>query len=291
MRGMKLSLAVLAVAAWTGVGIARGQMDAQLGAPAPLPMAGASGPHGIVAITKPSQSVTLSFAKPGLVAKVLVHKGDQVAAGQVVAQEDDTEEQAAYDVAEGEAEDTTRVQAQEAIRDEKQKAYQRKLQSGVANQTELDEAELDFEVGKANVALSKFEQTQSVRKAKQALAALEKTKLRAPISGVVEDTMIHEGETADASNAKVMKVVNIDPLWVDVPVPFQTARGLRKDDAAKVTFSDGTVREGKVINVHEVADPGSNTLTVTVEVANSQRTPAGEQVQVAFPGAKVAARE
>ncbi|HVS73006.1 MAG TPA: efflux RND transporter periplasmic adaptor subunit [Phycisphaerae bacterium] len=288
MHRMRVSLAVLAMAASAALGAAGGGAWAQV-AP-PLPMTGATGPHGIVAITKPSQSVTLSFPKPGLVSKVLVEKGDKVTAGQVVAQQDDSEEQAAYDVAEGEATDTTRVQAQEEIRDQKKATYDRKVASGVANQQELEEARLDWQVGIANVTLSQFEQKQSVRKAEQAKAALEKTRLKTPISGVVEDTMIHSGETADASNAKVMRIVNVDPLWVDVPVPFQTARGLRKDDAAKVTFSDGTAREGKVINIHEVADPGSNTLAVTVEVANPQRMPAGEHVEVAFPGSKVASR-
>jgi RND family efflux transporter MFP subunit len=250
----------------------------------------AAGVAGVVAITKPSQDVTLAFARPGLVTKVLVKKGDWVKAGDVVAQQDDTEEQAAYEVAKGEADDTTRVYAQEKIRDQKQKSYERKQQSGVANQTELDEARLDYEVGVANVTLSNFEHLQAGRKAAQAKAALEKTRLRTPISGFVEDTMIREGETADAQNMKVLRIVNINPLWIDVPVPFKDVRGLHKDADATVKFSDGSTRTGKIINIHAVADPGSDTLYVTVEVPNSQLTPAGEHVEVLFPaGGKVAA--
>jgi RND family efflux transporter MFP subunit len=253
---------------------------------APIP----TGANGVVSVTKPSQDVTVAFARPGLVAKLLVKKGDSVKAGDIVAQQDDTEEQAAYDVAKSEADDNTRVVAQEKIRDQKKSAYERKLASGVANQTELDEARLDWEVGVANVTLSNFEHLQAGKKAKQALAALEKTKLRTPISGFVEDTMIHEGETADSQNMKVLRVVNINPLWIDVPVPFKDVRPLHKDGEAKVRFSDGSTRSGKITNIHFVADPGSETLYVTVEVPNPQLTPAGEHVEVQFPSAgKVAA--
>ncbi len=247
---------------------------------------------GLATISKPSQDVTLSFSRPGIVAKVLVLKGDKVNAGDLVAEQDSTEEQAAYEVAEGEAEDTTRVGAQETIAAQKQIAYKRKMESGVANATELDEAKLDWSVGEANVKLSKFEQAQAGLKAKQAKAVLDKTKLRTPISGIVEDTMIHAGEASDAQNMKVLRVVNINPLWIDVPVPFKNVRGLQNDGRATVKFSDATTREGKIINIHSVADPGSETLYVTVEVPNPALRPAGEHVEVTFPtGGKVASAD
>jgi hypothetical protein len=62
-------------------------------------------------------------------------------------------------------------------------------------------------------------------------------------------------------------------------------RTLRKDGPASVKFSDDSVRTGKIINIHTIADPGSETLYVTVEVPNPQLTPAGEHVQVSFPAA------
>lgn len=238
---------------------------------------------GVVAISKPSQDITLAFSRPGLVSKLLVEKGQTVKAGDLVAEQDNTEEAAAYEVAKGEADDTTRVGAQETIAAQKKVALQRKVDSGVANATEIDEATLDWRVGEANVKLSKFEQAQAGLKAKQAQAALDKTQLHTPISGIVEDTMIHPGEAADSQNMKVMHVVNINPLWIDVPVPFKNVSALRKDAAATVKFSDDTTRAGKIINIHSVADPGSETLYVTVEVPNPELRPAGEHVEVTFP--------
>ena len=143
---------------------------------------------------------------------------------------------------------------------------------------------LDVEVGKANVRLSDFEHTQDGRKAAQAKATLEKTRLKTPVAGIVEQTMVKAGESVDAQNMKVMRIVAIDPLWIEVPVTFSLARTLKDNDAATITFSNKEVRTGKVTHVASVADAGSDTLLVRVEVGNAAKTPAGERVTVAFNG-------
>src|SRR4051812_47024253 len=74
----------------------------------------------IQGITKPSQDVTISFTRPGRVAELLVKEGDTVKSNQLVAKQDATEEQAAYDLAEAQAKDTTRTLAQVKVRDQKE---------------------------------------------------------------------------------------------------------------------------------------------------------------------------
>jgi len=252
----------------------------------------------VEAVTKPSQDVTLSFAHPqngsssGRVAEVLVKEGDTVTAGQLVAKEDDTEEQAGLDVAMAQANDNTRTEAQEKVEAQKEKVYENKKNNPAVNQSEKDEALVDVEVAKANVRLSQFEHVQDGRKAAQAKATFEKTRLKTPISGIVEQTMVKAGENVDNQNMKVMRIVNIDPLWIEVPVPFAVARDLKLDSPAGVIFSNKEKREGKVIHVATVADSASDSLLVRVEVENKAKTPAGERVTVSFPGAaKVAASQ
>jgi RND family efflux transporter MFP subunit len=245
----------------------------------------------IEAVTKPSQDVVLSFTHPGRVAELLVKEGDTVKAGQIVAKQDDTEEQAALDVAQAQADDNTRYEAQEKVQAQKQKAYENKKSSRAASQSEIDEALLDVEVAKANVRLSNFEHVQDGRKALQARATLEKTRLKTPIAGIVEQTMVKAGESVDTQSMKVMRIVNIDPLWIEVPVPFSLARTLKNDSSASIVFSNKEKREGKVIHVATVADSASDTLLVRVEVKNDAKTPAGERVSVSFPHAAVAANQ
>jgi len=246
----------------------------------------------IEAVTKPSQDVILSFTHPGRVAELLVKEGDLVKAGQIVAKQDDTEEQAALDVAQAQADDNTRYEAQEKVEAQKEKVYENKKNSRSASQMEIDEAQLDVEVGKANVRLSNFEHVQDGRKALQAKATLEKTRLKTPIAGRVEQTMVKAGESVDTQSMKVMRIVNIDPLWIEVPVPFSLARDLKNNSPASIIFSNKEKREGKVIHVATVADSASDTLLVRVEVQNDAHTPAGERVSVSFPNAaKVALKQ
>ena len=82
--------------------------------------------------------------------------------------------------------------------------------------------------------------------------------------------------------APVIRVVQNDPLWIDVPVPLSLARELKVGSRVKILFSEtgATSAEGKVIYAASVADAASDTRRVRVEVPNSQRRIAGERVLV-----------
>ena len=66
------------------------------------------------AITRPSNDVTLSFLRPGRVAKVLVREGDDVKVGQELVRLDNEPELAQLEQLKAQAEDDTRVRAAEA---------------------------------------------------------------------------------------------------------------------------------------------------------------------------------
>jgi hypothetical protein len=98
--------------------------------------------------------------------------------------------------------------------------------------------------------------------------------------------MIDAGESVDAQSKGVMRIVNTDPLWVDVPVPLIQARSLWLGELAVIKFGLGKTesREGLVIHIASVADPASETLWVRIEVPNQSHRPSGESVRVFFRG-------
>ncbi len=243
------------------------------------------------AFTKPSQEITISFNHPGRITKLMVKEGDLVKAGQQVAQLDDSEEQAALAVAKAQAEDDTRTEAQLEVEAHKKQVYENKKNAG-GGAGEVAEALLDWKVGSANVKLSRFEHDQDARKAKQNEAALEKTRLYTSIDGRVEEILKKAGENVEGQEMKVMRIVNIDPLWADVAVPQDLASSLKQNDPCTVKFANGETRTGKIVLIKSVGDAASGTLPIRVEVPNSAKTPAGGQVTVSFtPGNKVAAGE
>jgi RND family efflux transporter MFP subunit len=244
---------------------------------------------GIDAITKGSQDVTLSFDRPGRIVELPVKEGDTVKAGQLVAREDDSEEEAALSLAKITAEDMTTIKAEQAVLEQKRVDYDNLSRSHAGSTYEKDQARLEVTVEEAKVTLQKFQQTQNEFKYQQAKAATDKTKLFSPIDGVVQETKLQVGESVDVQNMKVVRIVKLDPLWIDVAVPFAQAEQLKLQDPAQVTLSDKEVRVGHVIYVAAVADSASDTLLVRVELPNPDQRKAGERVTVTLPqGGRVA---
>jgi len=255
----------------------------------------------IEAFTKPSRDATLSFIRPGRVIEVLVKEGDAVKAGQELIRLDDEAEVAQLEQLKAQAEDDTRVRAAEAKLaqmkvDLKQKEWA--FDKGAATKMEVDHAELEVTISELSLELVKFQQKQDQRKYNEARIQHARMRLKSPIDGIIErpvpgpgsvltQGLVEEGESVDALEP-VIRVVKIDPLWVDAPVPLGRARRLKRGGKAVVEFeADGAGRpllvNARIAHIVAVADAASGTLTVRVEAPNRARRPAGERVYVSFP--------
>jgi multidrug efflux pump subunit AcrA (membrane-fusion protein) len=147
----------------------------------------------------------------------------------------------------------------------------------------LEEAQLSAELADFDLAAARLQHDLDVGKYEQAALDLQRMRLVSPADGVVEEVLAKAGESVDAL-APVLRLVNVDPLWIDAPVPLDVARGLAAGSKAMVTLPG---REkpavGKVIHVSRVADSASKTLEVRIELPNPDARFAGEHVTVTFP--------
>ena len=251
----------------------------------------------IEAITRPSKDNTLSFIRAGTVKEVPVKEGHAVQAGKtVLIQLDDQAERLQVEQLKAEAEQTVRVRAARAQLDQK-KVDLRKIEWAyehkAATRMEVEHAKLEVLIAQLSLELAEFEKQQAQRKHSEAEARLEQMCLISPIDGRVETIHVREGESVDALG-KAVRVVQIDPLWVDVPVPLERARRLQAERRstkaglqAAVTYKDQPSKavNGRVIWIATVADAASDTLTVRVEVPNPGKRPAGDRVRVSFEAA------
>jgi membrane fusion protein, multidrug efflux system len=250
-------------------------------------------PKGYPAVTKPSMDVITSFEHPGKVAEMLVDVGDEVKKGQLLARQDDSEEQAALAIDKSKAEDETTIEAQKKVAAEKQTAYERSIDAGKGvGPLELADAKLQAEVEQARVDLANVQHKQDQLKYDQTRMSVEKMKLFSPIDGVVAQRLLEEGETADGSNMKSLRIVQLDPLRIDVSVPILEARKLKEGSNAEVAFAD-KARTGKIVRLFPVGDASSGTILVRVEVPNPEKLTSGEKVFVNFnsEAAGVAAKQ
>lgn len=239
----------------------------------------------IGAITNPSADVTLSFVQPGLVAQAHVKQGDIVEAGQLLVQQDDGIERAQLAHIEAQSTNTSQIQASEASLAQKKVDLQ-KLEKAAARdaatELEVEHAKLEVRMAELSLEIAKLQHKQDQLKCEEARIRVEHMQLRSPIAGTVEKLDVEPGESVNAL-ADVVRVVQIDPLWIDVPVPLTTGRTLRMGRKASVEFPDsGGNSEGRIIFVAAVADAASSTIQVRVEVPNPIKRPAGEHVRVSF---------
>jgi len=247
---------------------------------------------GIEAITRPSEDITMSFVRLGRIAEMKVKKGDVVKVGQLLAAQDQKVEQAEIEQLKAQADDMIRVDAQLAQLAQKKVdllKLEEALKRKVATKWEVEHARLDVTIAELSVKLARFEQVQAKRKHEQAKLQIERMKLTSPIDGTVEEVHMSVGESADARD-KVLRLVKIDPLWIDVPVPRKQADRLVRGQPAQVEFRrpDGAAAapaplRGKVVHIAAVGDAASGTTTVRIEAPNPTKRRAGEHVRVFFP--------
>lgn len=246
----------------------------------------------VEAITKPSKDATLSFVRPGLIKEILVKQGDTVRPGQALAQLDDSAEQAELASLKAQADDLVRVHAAEAQLAQKKvdlTKYERAAKTKAATDLEVEHAKLEVVIAELSLLLAKFQRAQDGRKYAQAKMRVLRMRLLSPLAGKVEHVLYEKGESVNALE-EVVRVVNIDPLWIDAPVPLPQARPLKVGQKLNVTFSHGRTLLGRIINIASVADAASSTLRVRVEVPNRSARPAGERVKISLSTPPTAAK-
>jgi len=242
---------------------------------------------GIRAVTNPSADITLSYVQSGRIAKVYFKEGEWVKAGQVLVQQDDSVEQIQLAQLQAASEDTTQIQASEASLAQKRVdliKLEKAAASNAATELEVEYAKLNVKMAELSLQLAQFEHEQAKRKYNELKVQIEKMSLKSPIDGRIENIHLETGESINAL-ADVVRVVQIDPLWIDVPVPLIKATTLSYGKTAQVGFPNPNRAslEGRIIYIAAVADAASNTLRVRIEVPNKSNRPAGEHVEIFFP--------
>ena len=244
---------------------------------------------GIETFTKPSADVTLSFVQAGRIAKISFREGDLVKVGDVLVQQDDSVERVRLEQLEAESKDKTQILASEAkLALSRVDLEEREKIPNVVTSLELEYARLNFKIAELNLRLAIFQNEQAQRKYEEAKLQIDRMNLKSPIDGRIESIEgVEEIETGESVNAleDVIRVVRIDPLWIDVPVPLDQTANLRNGHKAIVEFpAPGKMSiEGTIIYIAAVANAGSDTLRVRIQVPNKTNRPAGEHVTVTFP--------
>lgn len=207
----------------------------------------------------PQKDTQIRTETGGSVSEVLVQKGTDIEAGQVLARIDPAQRNAELERARAEVTRTER-DVQNA---------QQLLDRGVATRDRLVGAESAAAAARAGLAA-----------AEEALGNLEIT---APIGGRLEAFDLEAGEFVGAGTP-VGRIVDLDPLTVQVQVPQQAISALEIGMKAEVRFITGQTRAGEISFLGTSANAQTRTFEAEVVVANpGGEIPAGLSASVRVP--------
>jgi RND family efflux transporter MFP subunit len=192
--------------------------------------------------------ITVAAEESGRVLEFTARKGDRVQQGQAIAKLEDDFLTAQV----GEAQAAAQLAREEWER-------QRQLWEEDSVGTELMYLQRKYQ---SEIAAARLAQLQS---------RLERTVIRAPVTGVFDDNFLETGEMA-VPGAPVVRVVSTDRVKVIAGVPERYARSVQRRDSALVTFDIFPGREfvGRVNFVGTSVDPGSRTFPIEILLDNPE---------------------
>jgi len=238
--------------------------------------------------TKPSEQRDVTFNGPGVVSDEPVKEGDLVKAGDLLAVQDTTVEDATEKAAEVDANSDLQIEAANADHDAKVVEMKRKEEmrrENVVGQSELDVAKVDEVIAAIRIRLAQQEKEKAMAEALEEQAKIKLKRLVSPVSGVVAKINTHVGEAASADASKpIMTIIQNDPLYVEVDLPTMIVKNIRAHQMIEVRYvGDEKWTAAEAIFVAPEADARSDRQKIRLQLPNPEGRHSGLQVQVKAP--------
>ena len=232
---------------------------------------------------KPATEASILARVPGYVRSWSVDMGDQVVAGQVLAELDTPELQRESARAEAQlalAEAGKHLAATTAHR------WEELLQARTASKQETDEKLADLQLKSAAVDAARAEVQRLQQIGKFAT-------ITAPFAGTITARRLDVGQLVEAGGSKeLFRLSETKRLRLFVRIPQAYARSVKTGQEAEIVLPElhGQRFKARIVRTAGSIDPGSRTLLTELEVDNTGgELLAGSYAQVLLPGAQAEA--
>ncbi|MFO0912831.1 MAG: efflux RND transporter periplasmic adaptor subunit [Pirellulales bacterium] len=223
--------------------------------------------------TEPLQTIEVAASEVGIVTKLLVKEGQQVAAGDMLAELDNEVLEATLEVARVRADAQGATDAATAERDLRRyslEQLEKLLDKGHATAGELARARADFTVAEARVRIAQEEQKLALLECRRIQSQIERRRIRSPISGLVAEVHREAGESFLGGDPRILTLVNVAQLRVRFQVSAQQALTLTPGQAITLHLPDIDLNvEATVERVSPMMDAKSGTVEVTMLIDNT----------------------
>lgn len=260
---------------------------------------------GTKGVSRPSQDAIMGFSLPTSVnattVKAILTRSGDVKKGDVLIKGDDAEEQVVMKLQQERVAKPLNIDRAKAAMDLSEVEYTRvrdAFSRGGSGTQEVDRARLQAEVSRIDWELAVSNDKQEKLQLDRLLERIKGYSIVAPFEGTIDLVNADIGQVV-GGNEKIVRVVDVDPLWVDIPEPTDRPHTWSLSEGAKAwamanVAGEARVVECKVIEVAPTADPASRTRRIRVEVPNPPTTNgrirllAGEALWVRFSQPDVA---
>jgi multidrug efflux system membrane fusion protein len=211
--------------------------------------------------TEADKKMMVTARADGTISELRVKRGSVVKEGDVIA------------VLSDEARESRVLQAKAMLMQRKTElaARMKLVEQGMLPKLEAVNLETQFKAAEAGLAAAEAERERSV--------------IRAPWSGIVNDVPVEVGQAVlSFSGKEVAQIVSIDPVLAIVEVAERRLHGLNLGDAAEVRLVTGHAARGKIRFISKTASAATRTYRVEVEIPNADGyIPDGITTEVTIP--------
>jgi RND family efflux transporter MFP subunit len=265
------------------VGMLAAAAASQIGAGA----APASTSDTLECLIEPRVVAKLASPVQGVVAEVLVDRGDLIRRGDPVARLDSAVEAAAVEVARIQAANEFGIESKrhrsELLKRKRDRA-QTLQRVNVVAESALDEAATEARIAELEAHEAELSLSLARAELKRSEENLKRRTINSPIDGIVTERSLSAGEFA-YEQAPIMTVAEIDPLHVEVYAPLDYYHRVKPGMRAEVRPEEpiGGSYTGIVTTVDRVFDAGSGTFGIRLDLPNPDHAlPAGLHCKLRF---------
>lgn len=249
-------------------------------------------------LIEPRQTIEVRPYTEGLVAKVLVQRGDTVRAGQVLVELESGLERASADVAKYRAQMEGTVKSRVSRLDFlAQKAGRREqlVKENYISRQDHDEAAAEHRLAQAELLDAEDNRKLAGLEYQRSMEQVRLRTIRSPIDGVVVDRLINPGELADNRDIRkpLLKLAEISLLHVEVLLPSAAYGAVQVGEQVLVLPDQpsGQRLTATVKVIDKVFDAASGTFGVRLALPNpGGAVPAGVKCKAEFAKLAGAAR-
>jgi membrane fusion protein (multidrug efflux system) len=219
-----------------------------------------------VGTIKPVNGLTLRADLAGNVESIGFQSGVAVRKGDLLVQQDISEEQAQLRAA----------QARQQLAEANLRRFKGLLDKRVSSQSDYDATAAEY--------------LQAQAKCQEISAVIEKKTIRAPFDGMAGIRMVNEGEYLQPGQ-EIVPLQSMSPIYANFSLPQQNLADVHVGSTVKVTSSGaaGKVFEGKVTAVNSIVDEATRNFLVQATLENPEgllRPGMFVGVEVILPGTK-----